>query len=258
VDRVLSPAATLHREAATLLAEDPTLSSMSPSLHHSILGVIANGAVTAGKIANELRRRVSNIAPFLSRLVDAGFVVRHEDPIRAQRPRYALADPFLQFHYAILERYGTLLRDRNLRETWETILVRDFDSRVRGPVFEEQARTWVRRYAAPDTLGGQPLFVGPSTVSVEGVEHEIDVVVAEGDHDPGTRRVVAIGEAKAGEALGVSHLARLDRMRAALGLTAVGARLLLFAPAFADDLRAESERRSDVELIDLERLYHGT
>jgi hypothetical protein len=46
--RVLSPAATLHHEATTLLAEDPTLSAASPSLHHSILGAIANGSGTAG------------------------------------------------------------------------------------------------------------------------------------------------------------------------------------------------------------------
>lgn len=47
--RVLSPAATLHHEATTLLAEDPTLSAASPTVHHSILGAIANGSVTAGR-----------------------------------------------------------------------------------------------------------------------------------------------------------------------------------------------------------------
>ncbi|MFO7778772.1 MAG: hypothetical protein R6V28_10490, partial [Nitriliruptoraceae bacterium] len=49
--RVLSPAATLHHEATTLLAEDPALAGADPALHHSILGVIASGSVTAGKIA---------------------------------------------------------------------------------------------------------------------------------------------------------------------------------------------------------------
>ena len=47
-----------------------------------------------------------------------GFVVRHADPIRAQRPMYALADPFLQFHYAVLEPHSVLLRERDPRRAW--------------------------------------------------------------------------------------------------------------------------------------------
>lgn len=111
--RVLSPAATLHHEATTLLAEDPTLSTTSPVLHHSILGTIATGSITAGTIANRLRRSVPNLDTALKRLVAAGFVVRHTDPVRAQRPTYQLADPFLQFHYAVLEPHGVLLRERD-------------------------------------------------------------------------------------------------------------------------------------------------
>ena len=57
--------------------------------------MIASGSVTAGRIASRLGRQVSNLAPALARLVDAGFVPRHEDPIRKQGPTYALADPYL-------------------------------------------------------------------------------------------------------------------------------------------------------------------
>ncbi len=88
--RVLSPAATLHHEATTLLADDQTF-------HHSILNVIANGAVALASIAKKLGRPASNLDPMVRRLVDAGFVVRHDDPMRLQRPTFALADPFLQF-----------------------------------------------------------------------------------------------------------------------------------------------------------------
>lgn len=148
--RVLSPAATLHHEATTLLAEDPALSGASPTLYHSILTAIANGSVTAGKIANRLQRSVSNLDPALKRLIASGFVVRHEDPIRAQRPTYALADP-----------------------------------------------------------------------------------------------------------LGLGHLSGLEKARAALGTRASSARLLLFAQTFKGDLIEQARSRTDVELIDLERLYHG-
>lgn len=258
--RVLSPAATLHHEATTLLAEDPTLSAGDQTLHHSILNVIANGAVALSTIANRLGRPASNLDPVVRRLINAGFVVRHDDPVRRQRPTFALADPFLQFHYAVLEPHRTALRERDIRATWDRRLAATFDSRVRGPVFEEQARTWVRRFAALETLGGEATHIGPSQVTMEKKEYQLDVVVAgDGQGDaPADRPVLAIGEAKAGETVGMSHLRHLERARAALGPNAAGARLLLFAPAFADDLRRAATERGDTELVDLERLYRGT
>jgi AAA+ ATPase superfamily predicted ATPase len=258
-ERVLSPAATLHHEATTLLAEDPTLAAASQTLHHSILGVIANGVVTAGAIANQLRRPVPNLDPALKRLVAAGFIVRHEDPVRARRPVYALGDPFLQFHYAVLEPHATALRERDPRATWERRLAPVFDSRVRGPVFEEQARTWVRRFAAPGTIGGEADHVGPSAVTIDGIEHQLDVVAAAdgGGVEPSERTVLAVGEAKSGEAVGAGHLRRLERARSALGPKAASARLLLFAPAFTADLERVAAGRSDVELVGFERLYRG-
>jgi AAA+ ATPase superfamily predicted ATPase len=257
--RVLSPAATLHHEATTLLSEDPTLAAASPTMHHSILGAIANGAVTAGTIANQLRRSVSNVDPSLKRLIAAGFVVRHADPIRDQRPTYSLADPFLQFHYAILEPHAGLLRDRDPRATWERTLASTFDARVRGPVFEEQARTWVRRFADPSTIGGSPDVVGPSSAIVDGTECQLDVLVASdaSASTPGERTVLAIGEAKAGETVGRAHLRRLEQARAALGPRAAGAKLLLFAPSFSAELQSEAGSRSELELVDLARLYGG-
>ncbi len=254
--RVLSPAATLHREATTLLAEDPTLAGRGSMLHHSLLGVIANGSVTAGAIANRLGKQVSNLAPALNRLVEAGFVTRHEDPVRHRRPLYALADPFLQFHYAVLEPHGPALRDRDPSEVWERRLVDVFGSQVRGPVFEEQARTWVRRFASAETLPVRE-HVGPSHVTVEGVDHQLDVVVTGSDPDPAERPIVAIGEAKAGETVGTGHLRRLERARAAFGPKAAGAKLLVFAVAADPEVVEDAEARPDVEIVDLPRLYRG-
>jgi uncharacterized protein len=259
-ERVLSSAATLHHEATTLLAEDPTLAASRTAMQHSILGAIANGSVTAGTISKQLKRPISNLDPVMKRLIAAGFVVRNDDPIRAQRPTYALADPFLHFHYAILEPHRTLLRERKPREVWEQRLLATFDSRVRGPVFEEQARVWVRRFAAPATLGGYPDHAGPSTAVVDGKEYQLDVVVAAGVDgvEPAGRDVHAIGEAKAGEAVGTAHLRRLEKARASLGTRAAHAKLLLFAPAFHPDLVTAASARGDVELVDLDRLYEGS
>lgn len=260
VERVLSSAATLHHEATTLLAEDPTLSASRTAMHHSILGAIANGSVTAGSISKLLKRPISNLDPVLKRLIAAGFVVRHDDPIRAQRPTYALADPFLQFHYAILEPHGALLRERDPREVWEQRLRPTFDARVRGPIFEEQARVWVRRFADPATLGGFPDHVGPSSVVVDGTERQLDIVVAAGSEGvaPSAREVRALGEAKVGMTVGTGILRRLEKARASLGARATRASLLILAPAFHPDLVAAARAREDVELVDLDRLYEGS
>lgn len=260
--RVLSPAATLHHEATSLLSEDPALSAASPTLHHSILSAIANGSVTAGGIANRLRRSVPSLDPALKRLVAAGLVLRHEDPLRAQRPTYRLADPFLQFHYAILEPNGVLLRERDVLATWRDRLAAIFDARVRGPVFEEQARAWARRHAAPGTLGEpERPIIGPSTVAVDGTERQLDLVVASAldpGAPPGERAVHALGEAKAGRTVGTNELRTIERARAALGTRAAHARLLLIAPAFTDEVRALAANRDDVDLVDLDRLFHGS
>ena len=257
IHRVLSPAATLHHEATTLLAEDPVLAASSSLLHHSILAAIANGSVTAGSIARRVGKPVSNLAPALHRLVDAGFVDRQEDPLRDRRPLYSLADPFLQFHYAVLEPHRAQLRDRDLDQLWTRTLRATFDAQVRGPVFEAQARAWMRRFADP-TRSATGAHVGPSQVTVEGVEHQLDLAVADSDPVPAARRVLAIGEAKAGEVVGRRHLTRLERSRAALGPRAADASLLLFGSSMAPDLTDLAAGRPDVELVDLRRLYEGS
>lgn len=257
VQRVLSNAATLRHEATTLLAEDPTVSGKASTLHHGILSAIANGSVSAGKIAKRVGRQVPNIAPALNRLVDAGFVLRSEDPIRDQRPMYALGDSYLQFYFGVLEPNGQLLRDRDPTAAWTQRLRDLFGSTVRGPVFEEQARTWVRRFAVDSTLKVRD-FTGSSVVSIDGVEHELDLVVAGPGDLPGSRDITAIGEAKAGELITRTHLRKLELARTALGGAATDAKLFLVGSKFDRTLKTVSVKRPDVELVDLERLYFGS
>ena len=253
VERVLSPASPLHHEATTLLAEDPSLAASSDLLHHAILGAIANGSVTAGTIASAVGRPVSNLTPALNRLVDAGFVIRQLDPVRKKRPLYALADSYLQFHYAVLEPYRTALRGRDVGREWQSRLRQVFDSRVRGAVFEQMARTWVERFASQETVGGPVDHVGPSLTSVNGIHHEVDIVVAAGEEDPARRQIVAVGEAKAGETITDRHLSKIEAIRASYGPRAARARLLLIGSQF----NLDASVRSDVEIVDLHRLYEG-
>lgn len=256
IQRILSPGATMRNEATTLLAEDPIMSGSRSLLYYSILAAIANGSVTAGAIANQVGRSVTNLAPALNRLIDAGFIIRLEDPIREQRPLYALDDPFLQFHHAILDPHGALLRDRPPERVWKDRLRPSFDSQVRGPVFESQARTWARRFASSTTIDPDS-HIGPSSINIDGVDHELDLVAANASPTPSKRIISAIGEAKAGQTLGLTHLHRLERARIAFGQRAREAKLFLFGTKVDPALAAVAPKRQDVEIIDLERLYYG-
>jgi len=254
--RVLSPAATLHYEASTLLGEDPLTSGTGAPLYRGVLGAIANGSVTAGNIAQDIRRSVANLTPVLTRLIGAGFVVRHEDPLRKQRPLYALSDPFLQFNYAVIEPNGASLRDGGAAELWRARLRDVFASRVGGPVFEELARVWLRRFASQDTVGERD-HIGPSSAKFGGRDHELDVVAAGPGEVPADRVVSAIAEAKSGELVDGHHLRRLEAARAAIGPRASAAKLLLFGTRFAPELLDQVSARPDVEIVELDRLYHG-
>ena len=130
----------------------------------------------------------------------------------------------------------------------------------RRPVFEEQARVWVRRFADPATLGGFLDHTSPSSAVIDGTERRLDVVVAAGGEGVAASEgeVQPVGEAKAGETVGTGHLRRLEKARAYLGACAAHARLLLLAPAFHPELVAAAEACGDVELVDLDRLYEGS
>ncbi len=112
-------------------------------------------------------------------------------------------------------------------------------------------------FASDHTVPGERAHVGPSRLTSQGNEWELDVVVADDHPDPATRRITAIGEAKAGERIGRRHLDRLVEARHQLGPRADGSRLLLVGSTFDEDLLVEVAGRPDVEIVDLERLYHG-
>jgi len=260
--RVLSPSAPLFHEVGLLLAEDPSTSKARKiNLYHATLAGIATGHHAHAKLAGYVKIPGASLAPIVEALVSSEFVEKIEDPIRDNRPTYHPADPLIRFHYAILRRNQSRLarHDADTRALWRQILP-TFESQILGPSFEAMARYWTAHFAAPETLGAPPDQVGPTTVILgDGTHRQIDVLAARGQPaDPQDRDVLALGEAKAGEVMGRGHLARLEEARTALGPRAREARLLLFGAGFSPSLLAEAARRPDLEIVDLERLYHGS
>jgi hypothetical protein len=122
-------------------------------------------------------------------------------------------------------------------------------------------RHW-SRYLAPDSyFGGHPTEVGAGTVNdpTGRTSHQLDVVVLGADGQD-RQLIMAIGEVKWGERMGVAHLDRLHRIRRLLtaqGRQGAGdARLVCFGGAgFTDELRAAAAEDPGVALVGLADLY---
>jgi AAA+ ATPase superfamily predicted ATPase len=259
---VLNPGRPLFREARFLLAEEPDL--RDTALYHGVLSAIAAGNHNRGGIANYLARKSTDLSHALTVLEDSGMVTREPDAFHGKRSAYRIAEPILTFYYAIMRPdWSDLERPGRAHDVWVRAQP-TFLSKVVGPHFEQVSRAWARWYATPETLGGQRSRVGSGTVPDPAAKtsHEIDVAVFGRDGD-GHRPLLAIGEAKWNEAIGVRHLRRLEHIRSLLrartDIDAENTRLLCFSGAgFTDEVRTLAGTSDSVQLVDLDRLYHGT
>lgn len=261
---VMNPSHALYREDQFLLREDPRITKRS--LYYSLLNAMAGGFTSQHQISANIGKRSTDIQHHLEVLMTAGFVNREDDLLLARSPVFRVADPIVRFHELITRRHQALLEDRKPEEVWR--LAGDtFRSQIIGPHFEAICRTWTARYAATETLGGE---VGPVRAlqvndRASKIGFEVDVVAATAETSSGKRKTLQVlGEAKGmASPCGVGELERLDRASVLLGEKS-GVRLaptlkkLLFAlRGFEPELVMVASRRPDVELVDLQRLYHG-
>lgn len=257
----LSPASALFREDDYLLTEERSLSDRA--LYHSVVAAIASGNTSQAAVAQTLGREQRSVQHPLRALEDAGFVLATDDALRSRRPIYRIADPIVRFHHVVTRRDLARFEDRRTAEAWEDAQPR-FRTHVLGPHFENIAREFISRFASPDTIGGQVASVGPAVVNnaTQRIQHEVDVVALAREQD-GSSRVLAIGEAKhTTSKRTLSDLTRLEELRELIAKkqpTATASNLLLFsASGFERNLRTAADKRADVELINIDRLYNGT
>ncbi|RZU51865.1 hypothetical protein EV385_3701 [Krasilnikovia cinnamomea] len=256
---VLSPASPLFREARYLLADEPDLHDIG--LYHSVLAAIAAGNAHRGGIASYLGRRSGDLAHPLTVLEDCGLVTREPDAFKDNRTSFRIAEPLVAFYHAIMRPiWSDLEHTRDAGRLWQRSRKR-FVSNVLGPHFERICRHWTRHLAPADLFGDHPNRVASGTVSDPGhrTSHEVDVVVFGLDGD-NRRPLLAIGEVKWGDAMGVSHLERLRRIRGLLTaqgrLGAEQARLACYSAAgFSDELIQMAERDHSVVLVGIDDLY---
>ncbi|MFE1028414.1 ATP-binding protein [Streptomyces sp. NPDC058818] len=261
VRTVLNPETPLFREARYLLAEEPDL--RDTALYLSVLGAVAEGNTTRGGMAGYLERKATDIAHPINVLEDAGILQREADAFRTNRSTYRIAEPLIAFYHAVMRPvWPQLERPGNAARVWQASR-RRYVANVLGPHFEQVCREWALHHADPDLLGGLPAHVGQGVVSDPSARtsYEVDVAVigvADGTKPP----LLAIGEAKWNDTMGIAHIDRLRRIRDVITRTSrydtARTQLLCFSGAgFNDKARQAAATSPDVQLIDLRALYGG-
>ncbi len=258
---VLNPGRPLFREARFLLAEEPDLRDVA--LYHGVLTAIATGNNTRSGIASYLSRKATDLGHALTVLTDVGLVSHEPDAFHGRRSTYRIAEPILTFYHAVMRpEWSDLERPGHAEQVWARTQ-HTFHSKVVGPHFERLCRTWTRWYAADSTLGGHRIRVRSGTVPdpATRTSHEVDVAVF-GRAGDERETLVAIGEAKWNTTMGVADLRRLEHIRDLLRARdrtgTDDTRLLCFSGVgFTDELRARASATDTVQLVDLDRLYHG-
>ncbi|MFB9238572.1 ATP-binding protein, partial [Plantactinospora siamensis] len=256
---VLNPETPLFREARYLLAEEPDL--RDTALYLSVLAAVADGNATRGGMAGYLERRATDIAHPITVLEDAGLLHRDADLFRDNRPTYRIAEPLIRFYHAVMRPvWDQLERPGSAARVWRAS-GRRFVSNVLGPHFEQVCRDWTLRHADPELLGGLPARVGHGVVRdpQERMGYEVDVA-AVGIADDGRPPLLAIGEAKWNDMMGLGHLERLRLVRELIGRAGrydtSHTKLLCFSGSgFNDRLRGAAETAGDVLLVDPPMLY---
>ncbi|GAA0387373.1 ATPase AAA [Acrocarpospora corrugata] len=256
---LLNPSSVMFREGGLLLREEPSITN--PTSYSAVLAALSAGNHRRSEIASALGRPSTALAHILSGLRGIGLIDQVDDALRDKRSVFRITEPVVRLHQLLIQRHEPELVVGRAGQVWEGS-ADTVASKIYGPHFEDLAREWCLRHAARETLGGAATWVRPAELPCREhrTGHEIDVVVTEAVSFAG-ERVTAIGEAKGTRApMDLSQLGRLEHLRGLLpdGKIDGTVKLLLFGRGgFTRELRDLALGRSDVELIDLDRLYTG-
>lgn len=257
VRAVLSPGSPMFLEARYLLAEEPDL--RDGALYHSVLSAIAEGNSGRGGIAGYVGRRSNELSHPLTVLEDAGLIARETDAFRGNRTDFRIREPLLTFYHSMMRPYWPQLMRASVTDRIWQRASRRFPGNVLGPHFERLCREWTL-YFAEDRFGDWASQVTAGTVNDPANRSTLQVdVAAVGHADGGKPPLLAVGEAKWGETMGLGHLGRLRRIRDLAASTdkydTTGTRLVCYSGAgFTEDLVQEAVH-GHVELISLADLY---
>ena len=249
----------LVREGRVVVAEDSQLADQQR--YWGLLSALADGVNRWGDLEAVLGQKRGSLQHALAVAIDAGWVERLEDPLRSNRAMYALTEPIIRFQRLVIEPNQQRLAARRAADVWRDIRP-IVAAQIQAPHLESLARDWLVRFASPETLGGALALTGSTTLPGDGRGDgaQLDLAATEATARGGSR-VLLIGEVKATEArVGERELLRLDEAVRKLGDKVDPKRckrFLVSKSGFTTDLERAAAQRSDVELVDLQRIYNG-
>jgi uncharacterized protein len=255
---LLSPSAALHREGRVVVAEE--VANSDPASHWAVLAAITSGHTSRDAIAHATGRPSTALANSLTTLVGSGLIARHDDPLHGRRSSYRVAEPVITAWKELVEPI-----ERRVLRTDVATLFNDIEAplhaRVVGPAYEQLVVDWAMDFASEATLGGRPSAVGSSVLGRSYTEGAQIDLVAISRETSGQRRVLAIGEAKHRiRPIGIGELRRLEGIRLRIGSETESheIKLVLACDAgFDRELSRIARSRSDIELVDADRLLSG-
>ena len=244
----------LYEEPLMLLRQE----LREPAQYNSILDVIASGAGTASRIAEQAGVNQNSVGKYLKTLVGLGLIEKAtpiEEGSASKNAAYRLKDPFFAYWYRFVSKYLGAIEEgagagaagyATSGAGWSTYL---------GKQFELICLQWVRRQAATGRLPFAPLEFGQwwGTDPQEHEQTDIDVVAANK-----IEREVLVGECKWRNKFNETEAADQLEYRSTLLKSFTKRHFVLFSKnPVSDATREKLLQRGDYTLIRATDLYEG-
>ncbi len=179
-------------EEPNFLLKDEVLSAVN---YFSIIRVMAEGSHKLGKIAGALEIETSRLTPYLSTLIDLGFI-RKETPVTEKNPEksrkglYFISDNFVRFWFRYVYPYKGELELDNTRFVLDEIK-KDFVQKFVAFAYEDICKSIFAELCRSEAIHFLPSRIGTYWLNDLDSDTEIDVMAV--DHQ---NRQVFAGECK--------------------------------------------------------------
>lgn len=188
---VLSKSGFLYEEPYFLLKSE----SMTAVNYFSIIKAIADGNHKLGKVAGVLGQETSALTPYLSTLVDLGFLVKRtpiteKNPEKSRKGLYFIADNFIRFWFRYVYPFRGELELDNMQIVLDE-LNKDFKEKFAAFAYEDICRDIFANLCRNGTVMFTPSRIGSYWLNDYGSDTEIDVMAVDHQH-----KLVFAGECK--------------------------------------------------------------
>jgi DNA-binding HxlR family transcriptional regulator len=253
--QLLDPASAMFREGNVLLAEEPHVTDTAA--YFSVLAAIGSGRTRQGEIAAAVGRSEGALTHPLNVLVAAGLVDALRHAVKQKRTTYYIAEPVLRLHQLVIAPNEERLTRHHGKRVWAEVGRHRLVTHLRAAL----------RAVRPDLVRRARLDRNPRWASKPRRVNLNRLRGTQDCHENGRRRDRSTAEPRgsdhrdrrgqmAGDPCGIEHLERLEQFRDLLHADRDG-KLLVFSRSGFTTALTDVASRSDVELIDVERLYSG-